>query len=113
MLLFKPEHIPMILNGTKTQTRRVWKTRRVKVGNIYQCKITLFGKPFATVKVVGLREEMLGLISKEDCVAEGYPKLYQFMNAWEKINGKWNPALTVSVVTFKLERNLNKEVEVN
>ena len=112
MLLFKPEHIPMILNETKTQTRRVWKTRRVKVGNSYQCKTTLFGKPFATIKVVGLREEQLSKISIDDVNAEGYESLHDFMGVWMKINGSWNPNLIVSVVTFKLEQNLNDMVEV-
>jgi len=37
MLLFKLVHVPMILAGTKTQTRRLWKTQRVKVGSVQKC----------------------------------------------------------------------------
>jgi len=37
-MLFKPEHKEMILNGTKTATRRVWKKPMVKVGGIYKAK---------------------------------------------------------------------------
>jgi hypothetical protein len=37
MLLFISEHAPLILSGQKTQTRRMWKDCRVKVGSIHKC----------------------------------------------------------------------------
>lgn len=37
MLLFRPEHVPMILAKTKTQTRRLWKKPRLKVSSIQKC----------------------------------------------------------------------------
>lgn len=106
MLLFKPEHVSMILNKSKTETRRTWKTARVKVGNIYQCKTTLFGKTFATIKVIGLWKEPLCHISPEGVNSEGYNTLHAFMDMWMKINGSWNPDLSVWVIKFELEENL-------
>ncbi len=37
MLLFRPEHVPMILSGQKTQTRRLWARPRVREGSIHKC----------------------------------------------------------------------------
>lgn len=112
MLLFKPYHIPMILEETKTETRRQWKSARVKVGNLYQCKTTLFGKPFAIVRITGVWKEKLSDISNKSIKAEGYKTLRDFMDVWMKINGSWNPNKIVWVVRFKLEKNLTKNMEV-
>ena len=112
MLLFKPEHVSMILNQNKTETRRTWKTARVKVGNIYQCKTQLFGKAFATVKVTGLWKENLSDISPEGVEAEGYKTIKEYMDIWIKINKSWNPNINVWVIRFELEENLTN-MEVN
>lgn len=48
MLLFRPEHVPMILSGRKWQTRRLWPTPRVKVGSIQKCYSG--GMPFSKCK---------------------------------------------------------------
>lgn len=52
MLLFKHFHIPPILNGTKTVTRRYWKKPRIKVGSIQRCQTALFTQDyFAKVRI--------------------------------------------------------------
>jgi hypothetical protein len=102
-LLFKPEHVQPILNGIKTQTRRVWKKPRVKVGGIYKAKTKLFSKDYFTMlKVTGLRKERLGDISEEDAWAEGGYTVEEFRKVWERINGRWDPEQEIWVVEFEV-----------
>src|SRR5690606_38575844 len=72
VILFKPEQVEPILVGRKTQTRRTWKRPRVKVGSVHQAKTTYHDKPFARIKITGLRRQRLGDISTEDVHREGY-----------------------------------------
>jgi len=66
-LLFKPEHVGLILSGRKTQTRRVWKKSRAKVGAVHKAKTALFSPDhFALIRITGLRRERLGDIILED-----------------------------------------------
>lgn len=103
-MLFKPEHVPMILSGRKTETRRDWKRPMVRVGGVYKCKLKLFSKDcFTKIKVVALWLEELGEITQESIYAEGYDSLSEIKDVWERINGEWNPELLVWVVKFRLE----------
>ena len=77
MILFKKEFIPKILDGTKTQTRRLGK-KRWNVGSIYQCKCSWFGKPFAKVEILSVQQEVLDNISENDARAEGFKNRHLF-----------------------------------
>jgi len=46
MMLFRPEHVKPILNGTKTQTRRTWKRPHVRVGGVYKAKTQMLSKRY-------------------------------------------------------------------
>jgi hypothetical protein len=106
VLLFKPEHVAPILNGTKTQTRRVWKKPRVRIGSIHKAKTELFSNEhFALLRITGLRKERLGDISEEDARAEGGYTIEEFRKVWERINGRWDPEQEVWVVEFEVIRN--------
>jgi hypothetical protein len=70
MFLFKPKHIEMILVGTKTQTRRLWKKPRARVGAIHQIKETLFGRSRGAIQVLGVRKEDLLEITEEKGISE-------------------------------------------
>jgi len=90
MLLFKPEHVPLILDGAKTQTRRLGE-RRWKVGSIHKCytkpPYTKGGsEPFARVEIVDVRQERLLQITQGDALAEGYANVYSFVSAFCRIN---------------------------
>ena len=101
-LLFKPQHVKLILEGKKTQTRRISKPR-VKVGGIYEAKTRLFSKEyFALIKITGLREEKLGDISDEDVKKEGYNSLEEFIEVWKSIYGSWEPERVVWVLEFEV-----------
>jgi len=73
MLLFKPVHIPLILDGTKTQTRRLWKRSRVKVGAVHKCytKMPWQTGPFARIKIRRWWLQPIGKMSHKELNAEG------------------------------------------
>lgn len=103
MMLFKKEHIPMILQGKKTATRRVWKRPQVKIGNIYKCKTSMLSREyFAKVKVKEVYREALYFMTDFDARKEGYNSIEEFVEIWKKINGDWNPNLIVYVIEFEV-----------
>ena len=87
MILFKPEHVEPVLSGTKTQTRRRWKRRRMLPGSTHQARTRLFGEPFALLNVIRVWQEPIGDVSDEDARAEGYPGRKGFLAAFTRING--------------------------
>jgi len=102
MLLFKPEHVDPILTGEKTQTRRIWKKPRAKIGSIHLAKITMLSKEyFAKLKIMDVRKERLGDITEADAQAEGGYTVDTFRQVWTLINGSWEPDTMVYVVTFE------------
>ena len=82
-MIFKPEHKEMILNETKTATRRVWKKPMVKVGGIYKCKLKMLSKEyFAKIKVTKLYKQKLRDMKEKDAKKEGYHSLKKFFSIW-------------------------------
>ena len=87
MLLFKPEHVPFILNGTKTHTRRIWKRKRCNIGAIHLAKTKMLSKEyFAKLKILRVWQEYLGDISKEDAIKEGYNSREEYFRVFFLIN---------------------------
>ena len=101
MILFKPEHVPLILNDIKTQTRRLWKKQRAKVGSTHQAKTTLYGVPFTHLKIIKSYPERLGDISQKDIIKEGYITFEDYKEIWIKLTGDWDPDLIPYVIEFK------------
>jgi hypothetical protein len=102
-MLFKPEHLQMILAGTKTATRRIWKKPMVKVGNIYKAKLKMLSRDyFAKIKVTKMFKQELGEMTDEDARKEGYKNIMAFHEIWIKINGAWQDNLLVDVIEFEV-----------
>ena len=102
-MLFKPEHKDMILNGTKTATRRVWKKPMVKVGGIYKAKLQMLSKDyFAKIKVTKLYKQTIVDMSFDDLKKEGYDTIDEFKKIWIEINGFWNTDAIVDVIEFEV-----------
>lgn len=94
MLLFKPEHKPMILSGQKTVTRRFWKRRRAVPGAVHQACLALSGpgrKPFALLRILEVYQEHIGDITTADVRAEGYASRKEYFSVLHKINSKRLP----------------------
>jgi hypothetical protein len=105
MLLFKPEHQYPICTGTKTQTRRIWKARRAKVGSTHLAKTQMLSRDFfAKLEILDVYQERLIDISEEDAKAEGYPDSATYLAKFCEINKlKCLPVdLMVWVVKFKV-----------
>ncbi len=102
-MLFKPEHKEMILNGTKTATRRIWKRPMVKVNGIYKCKLQMLSKDyFAKIKVTKLFKQTMVDMTYDDVKKEGYDSVEDFKNIWIKINGFWDTDAEVDVIEFEV-----------
>jgi hypothetical protein len=106
MILFKPQHVPMILEGRKTQTRRLGK-KRWNVGSAHQAKTSLFGERFAWLVITGVRKEKLCDISDEDVRREGYETRAGYYDAFVAINrlGTYTLGELVWVVDFRLVKD--------
>jgi hypothetical protein len=106
-MLFKVEHVELILKGKKTQTRRLWKKPMAKVKGIYKVKTQMLSKGyFALIEVTKIRQEKLLDISEKDAKAEGFPSKKKFLQKFEEINhGKapeWGYNPMVTVIEFRV-----------
>jgi hypothetical protein len=91
MLLFKAEHVPMILDGRKTQTRRAWKRCRVRVGSVHKCYSG--GMPFSSCpECCGAGWEPADVGIAPCCVCDGTGKLQPFASI--RIKRVWLERLT-------------------
>ena len=79
----------LILDGKKTETRRLWpKGRRVKVGSIHEARLKMFEKDstFARLRILDVSHEKLGEIDVSGAAAEGYPSVASFIREFARIN---------------------------
>ena len=120
MLLFKEEHVEPILLGQKTETRRIWKRRRVCVGALHLAYTrppfcTPPGEPFARLLIRAHWEEEIDAITLDGARAEGYPDTGSYLKAFLRINQIKRPSdvlaalkMNVHVVRFQCEEDLTK-----
>ena len=97
-LFFKKPLFLLILEGRKTQTRRLrplWKE-----GCIY----TILGGPGlrAYVRITKYYRQRLGDITPAQVKAEGFNNLEEFKTTWIKLFGSWNPETEVHAYEFEL-----------
>lgn len=86
-------HIQLILNGKKTQTRR--SSDRYEVGKLYsiQPKRTAKGIPQGKIEITHKRRERWPFITTGDAEAEGGYTPQEFEELYEKINPNWHQRL--------------------
>ena len=104
MAIFKRKHLNLVLQGTKTQTRRVHK-RLWTVGRIYAVRDRWFTKPAGYILITRRFRQRLGDITQKDIKKEGYKELEEYKKVWEEIwgPGSWNSDLVVTVYEFILQ----------
>ena len=100
-LIFKRDHIEQILQGIKTQTRRMHK-RPLKAGRIYDIKKDWYHSTGIKIKIIKAYAQRLDDISKEEALAEGGYTVEEFKEVWRRINGRWDPDEDVVVYEFKV-----------
>ena len=83
MILFAGDTPQKIVLGRKTQTRRCWKTHRVKVGSFHWAQ-TGYKKEtrFARLEILDVREENPHDIGYEDVLREGFTDKAYFLAAY-------------------------------
>jgi len=115
-LMFKKHHLKMVLDGTKTMTRRVHK-RPLKAGRVYQLKRDWYHMIDERIKILRVFQERLGDISEEDARKEGGYTIEQFKEVWRDITEAWTPDLEVTVYEFEVveseESTKGETVEVS
>jgi hypothetical protein len=110
-MLFKIQHVDMICEGEKTETRRLGR-RRWKLGNRYRVYTRpAFAKPagvpFATIRILEIRQERLRSVDEAGAKREGYPDRDAYLAAFHKIN-RTDPDVDplVWVLTFEVVQDL-------
>jgi hypothetical protein len=98
--LFKRELLAKVLEGSKTQTRRIHKVT-LKPGRTYAARCNRFEKAQARILITAARREKLGDITLADAKKEGFANIEQFRTAWLIINGTWKPDQIVTVYDFE------------
>ena len=94
MLLFKPEFVTPILEGRKTQTRRIHKCPR-RVGSIHNCQVSFDDKPFCRVLITRVFQQMLCDISDTDIKKEGFASRKEFFEYFKRFGGNCSSVITV------------------
>jgi hypothetical protein len=108
-MIFGPQLLPLVLDGSKTQTRR--SSDRYSVGHTYAVQPGRGKRAVAQIKVLSTRPERLLDISEQDARAEGFfphPPLYSardlFMQYWHDVvaEAEFDQTQVVNVIEFEL-----------
>ena len=71
----------------------------------YKIKDQYLSKGLGTIKITRSFKQRLGDISQQDAQKEGFKTRIEFMQAWNTINGSWNPDKIFTVYEFILVDN--------
>jgi len=101
MPIFKPKHLNLILQGTKTQTRRTGRYR-LKIGKVYAVRSKMLEPAQARIVITRAWRQQLRNLTPEDVRKEGFNSFTEFRQAWIDIYGSWNPDQIVAAYEFRL-----------
>ena len=100
-MIFGPDLIGKVLDGSKTVTRRRPPVR-YKVGRTYAVQPGR-GKPaVGRIRVTAVRTEWLGEITLHGCRHEGFRDRGEFADYWSKLHGTFDAEEEVAVIEFEL-----------
>jgi hypothetical protein len=102
---FTNKLIPLILNGQKTATWRLWDDKDLSVGDVVDFLEFKSEKHFATVELINVLEKPLGELTSEDKLGheefENDQQMYEtFSNYYKK---KVGPKTLVKIIRFSLK----------
>ena len=107
-MLFKPNHIDLIKQGIKTETRRAWKGKpKVKISKFYPIMRDYRHKHNSDdgyILIKTLLQQRLGDMTEQEATAEGGYTLEEYKQIWIGIHGSWNDDEIVWVVDFEFRR---------
>ena len=103
LAIFKRRHLRKVLNGTKTQTRRIHRYT-LSIGKTYAVRDRWFSKAQGHIIITRKFRQRLADISPEDVKKEGFSSFEEFKQEWENCYGpgSWNPDQIVIAYEFKL-----------
>ena len=107
-MIFRREHIDLIIEGKKIQTRRRHKRPR-RAGRIYSIKSSWTQLTEHKIKVDRVYEQRLGDITAEEAYKEGGYTVEEFREVWERIVGPWDPDEVVTVYEFEVADEVDLE----
>jgi len=99
-LVFKRPLLFLILEGRKTQTRRLkgcWEE-----GRIYAILDDYSEGPKAYVKIIRKWKQRLADMTEEDAKKEGFSSLAEFKATWISLYGDWQPETEIFAYEFQL-----------
>jgi len=99
MPIFKPKHLNLILQGKKTQTRRISRYR-LKIGKAYAVRSKMLEPAQARIVITRAWRQQLRDLTPEDVRKEGFNSFTEFRQAWIEIYGTWNPDQIVAAYEF-------------
>jgi len=100
-LIFRRDHVELIRDGLKTQTRRRHRYR-LKAGRVYDVKVNWVKTTGLKILITRVYTQRLGDMSEEEALKEGEYTLEEFREVWRGINGTWDPDETVVVYEFRM-----------
>ena len=106
-MIFGPELVGEVLDGTKTVTRRRVTHRdgrdlRYRAGKVYAIQPGR-GKPHVGhIRIRSVSVESLGDIRLADIEAEGFNHPCAFVEYWKRLYGHYDPKEAVAVISFEL-----------
>ncbi|EQB65170.1 MAG: hypothetical protein AMDU3_IPLC00003G0022 [Thermoplasmatales archaeon I-plasma] len=104
-MLFTPENAEKVKQGTKTETRRDWKSQHVYAGRVYPVRLSRKDPvpPDATyISIVTVYMERLGLITDKAAVREGLATREEFFAIWKELHGTVDMDKEIYVVRFRI-----------
>jgi len=101
MLLFKRSLMLKVLDGSKTQTRRISRYR-LKIGKAYAVRSKMLEPAQARIIIARAWRQQLRDLTPEDVRKEGFTNFMEFRQAWIEIYGSWNPDQIVTAYEFRL-----------
>ena len=106
LAIFKRRHLRKVLNGTKTQTRRIHRYT-LSIGKTYAVRDRWFSKAQGHIIITRKFRQRLGDISTGDVQKEGFSSFKEFQDEWLACYGpdSWNSDQIVIVYEFKLKQD--------
>lgn len=111
---FRPALAAEVMAGEKTVTRRLVSDNPRSPWNILGCKLKI-GRDYAVcpgrgkhaigrVRIVSVTMQRLGILDIHEAEREGFAQVWEFEQAWEDINGSYDPNALVWRVEFEAIR---------
>lgn len=100
-MIFSPEMVEKVMDGSKVVTRRRLPTR-YQAGKMYAVQPGRGKRHVGHIEVLGVNTESLWSITEEDARLEGFANRSDFKRYWKLLHGTWKPLTEVARIAFRL-----------